>query len=155
MRTFLKILGFLVVIVATAAIALGILIYNSQKKKCAEAQVAQDGFPISQLNLSHIRASGTDIQGRINNRSSQQIYGFLIEVIVEDCVGNSCVAVGNHQYRVESSVPPGEARDFFKQDLVGNQLATIQPRGEVRVSTKIVRPILASEYVLLDCAGRF
>jgi hypothetical protein len=74
--------------------------------------IRPDEIVFTDLGLRH--SFGWEVKGNVTNRSSHELSGFTLKVIVQDCPvsGGRCTTIGEGDASTYISVPPNQMRAF-------------------------------------------
>lgn len=125
-------LGALVFGVAT------LVVLTEDNARLHKQRVGTEQIEINNFAVLPAYAGSYKVTGRIVNRHDEALLkGFLLNVVMQDCVGASdddCLIVGQSSERIVTSIPPGQARDFSANAYFGEPAVNGEKRWQFTVS---------------------
>jgi hypothetical protein len=73
--------------------------------------------------IGSITPPGSRVKGNVTNRSSHELSGFTLKIVVRDCLalgGSSCTTIGENEVSTHLIVPPNQTRAFEELVTLGD-----------------------------------
>jgi hypothetical protein len=86
---------------------------DQQREELSLRLIRPDDIEITNTVLGQ-SYGGWRIQGNVTNRSTHELEGFILKIVVQDCPvsGNPCTTIGEEYVSPDLSVPPNQMRSF-------------------------------------------
>ncbi|HXG06856.1 MAG TPA: hypothetical protein VNI77_05975 [Nitrososphaera sp.] len=127
-KTLLILAGVLVLLFV------GIYLYYEREEEASKRRITVDQIELDGLQLkSGYSSSSFTLVGRLRNKSNQYtLSSVTLKVTFQDCPPTGeCETIGENDVWLFESIPPGQARDFYKSVYLSNASSV---RGRLRWS---------------------